>query len=236
MIRHLRADIVPVLLLLLVPPGPVLARDKPEVLGESNRTARRLQEIADKEKLAREKPSEERWAEVVDELQALLASAGSDLVPAEDGRCVPARWVCHARLARLPKDVLARYRVRIERQAQKWLEQGRREREAVVLRRVVDETFCSRAAETALDLLGDLAFEDGQFEKAESWWGQLVPLEPDQDQPHREGNPPVYPDPQLDVARTRAKQLLARWFAQGHARPAEWRRLLEDFRKRYPRA
>src|SRR5437868_7034214 len=82
--------------------------------------------IAEKEKMARAKPSEERWAEVVDELQAVLTSAGSDLVPAEDGRCVPVRWVCHARFAGLPKEVLARYRVRIERQAQQWLEQGRR--------------------------------------------------------------------------------------------------------------
>src|SRR5438093_8850734 len=109
-----------ILLLLLVPSSLVPARDKPEVLGESGRTARRLQEIADKEKMARDKPSEERWTEVVDELQALLTSAGSDLVPTEDGRCVPVRWVCHARLAGLPKAVLARYRLRIERQAQQW--------------------------------------------------------------------------------------------------------------------
>src|SRR5437764_6943998 len=99
---------VPVLLLLLTPPSLALARDKPEVLGESGRTARRLQEIAEKETMARAKPTEERWTEVVDELQALLTSAGSDLVPAEDGRCVPARWVCHARLAGLPSEVLAR--------------------------------------------------------------------------------------------------------------------------------
>jgi outer membrane protein assembly factor BamB len=236
-IRCLRLDLVPVLLLLLVPSGTILGFDKAEVLGENRRTARRLVEIADKEKLARDKPNAERWADVVDELQAVLASAGNELVAAEDGRCVPARWSCHARLAGLPKEVLARYRRRIERQAEKWLEQGRRERDAVVLRRVVEEAFCSRSAETALDLLGDLAFEKGQFEQAESWWGQLVPLEPsDKAPPQREGGPPLYPDPQVDAARTRAKQLLARWFGQGHARPTEWRRLLDDFRKRHPRA
>src|SRR5262249_36201351 len=49
-------------------------------------------------------------------------------------------------------------------------------------------------------------------------------------------SPPLYPDPQGDAAQTRAKQLLARWFAQGQTHPAEWRRLLEDFRKRHPRA
>ena len=42
---------VPVLLLLLTLPSPASARDKPEVLGENGRTARRLQEIAEKEKL-----------------------------------------------------------------------------------------------------------------------------------------------------------------------------------------
>src|SRR5262245_6652959 len=155
-IRVLRA--VPCLLLVLATASP--GADKPEVLGESGRTARRLQEIADKEKATREKPSEERWAEVVDELNALLASAGNDLVVVENGRCVPARWICHARLAALPPEVRARYRLRIERQAQKWLEQGKRERDPAALRQVIDEAFCSRAAEAALDLLGDLAFED----------------------------------------------------------------------------
>src|SRR5262249_40733653 len=157
-------------------------------------------------------------------LTALLASAGNDLVPVENGRCVPARWICHARLAALPAAVLTRYRLRIERQAQKWFDQGKRERDPAALRQVIDEAFCSRAAETALDLLGDLAFEEGQFEQAERWWNQLVPLEPpDKAHPHREGDSPIYPTPVADAARTRAKQLLARWFAGGHAHPAEWR-------------
>ena len=92
MIRHLCACAVLVLLLLPAAGRPAPGRERAEVLGENDRTGRRLQEIADKEKAAREKPSEERWAEVVDELQGLLGSAGNDLVSAEDGRCVPARW------------------------------------------------------------------------------------------------------------------------------------------------
>src|SRR4051794_19539430 len=91
-----------------------LAAEKPEVLGESSRTARRLQEIAEKEKAARAKPSDERWAELIDELQALLASAGNDLVPTDDDHSVPARWLCHARIAALPVEALRLYRLRVE--------------------------------------------------------------------------------------------------------------------------
>src|SRR5262245_13606909 len=108
MIRHLRACTVLVLLLLPAAGSAAPGRDRAEVLGESDRTGRRLQEIADKVKAAREKPSDERWTEVMDELQTLIGSVGNDLVAAEDDRCVPVRWVCHARLASLPAAMLAR--------------------------------------------------------------------------------------------------------------------------------
>ena len=209
-------------LLLLAAPGDAL------VPGESPRTARRLGEIADKEKEARAKPSEQRWAEVVGELQAVLGSAGDDLVPAGDGdRLVPARWVCHARLAGLPPTALRLYRGRVEEQARKWLEQAKQDRDASVLRRVVEEAFCSRAAESALDLLGDLAFECGDFDEARRWWARLLTAE-------KGALPPAYPDPQGDPAAIRAKDLVAHWFGGGQAAPTEWRRALAEFRTKYP--
>ena len=38
----------------------------------------------------------------------------------------------------------------------------------------MDETFCSSSTDRALDLLGDLAFEQGRFGEAERRWRMLV--------------------------------------------------------------
>ena len=65
------------------------------------------------------------------------------------------------------------------------------------------------AAEKALDALGDLAFERGDFVEAESWWRLLLP-EPS-------ANEPRYPRPTMDPARLQAKLLLARLFRDGAA-------------------
>ena len=71
----------------------------------------------------------------------------------------------------------------------------------------MEEAFLTRSAEKALDALGDLAFERGDFAEAEQWWRTLTPLQtpaPDRDL--------FFPDPEIDAGRTRAKQLLGRLF------------------------
>ena len=71
----------------------------------------------------------------------------------------------------------------------------------------MEEALCSRAAEKALDALGDLAFERGDFDEAESWWRLLLP-EPS-------ANEPRYPRPTIAPAHLQAKLLLARLFRDG---------------------
>ncbi|HZY89175.1 MAG TPA: PQQ-binding-like beta-propeller repeat protein, partial [Gemmataceae bacterium] len=99
-----------------------------------------------------------------------------------------------------------------------------------LLRKVVDEAFCSRSGEKALDLLGDLAFERGRFDEAEGWWRSLAPLDGG-DKRESEGGELLYPDPQ-GTARSRAKQLLARLFRGD----AEFESDLEAFRARHGKA
>jgi outer membrane protein assembly factor BamB len=180
------------------------ADSSPVVLpGESRTTASRLDEV-------RKKIADKQWPEAIADLQAILDSpAGDDLVAATPQHSLVARRLCHLQIAAFPPDALKLYRNRIDPQARKWLEEGTEQRDARRLLKIVDEAFCSRPAEAALDLLGDLAFERGRFEEAESWWRMLAPLD--------EAKAPggfvlVYPDPQGDVARIRAKQLLARIF------------------------
>ena len=53
-------------------------------------------------------------------------------------------------LAGLPPDALKLYRTRMEPQARKWLDQGRANRDERLLRKVVDEAFCTPSGAAAL--------------------------------------------------------------------------------------
>jgi outer membrane protein assembly factor BamB/tetratricopeptide (TPR) repeat protein len=174
------------------------------VPGETKATASRLAE-ADRLFVAK------KWSEGLDELQAVLDTAGDDLVPVDATQSVRARRLVHERIARLPPEGLQQYRKRADVRARRLLDQGATTRDAATLRKVAEEWFCSRPGERALELLGDLAFERGRFAEAETWWQLLVPAADAAKSPGRF----AYPDPQGDVARVRAKQLMALHF-QGH--------------------
>lgn len=192
--------------------------------GAPARTARRLADAA-------QKASAKQWQDALEDWIAILGSVGNDLVPLQDNHYVPARWICQRRLAALPPEVLRGYRTRVEAQAQRWLTEGTQTRNVLLLQRVVEDYFCSRSAERALDLLGDLAFERGEFDEAERWWRHLLPTAEGKDSESPQAL--TYPDPQGDPARSQAKILLARWFAGHHS---SWKSDLAAFGKRYPSA
>src|SRR5205823_1132584 len=103
------------------------------------------------------------------------------------------RRLCHQRLAALPRSALELYRQRVDGEAKALLAQGRQGRAPAPLRRLVDDLFCSRYTDQALDLLGDLVFERGQFDEARHWWSLLVPF----DAPR--GDRLAFPDPKIDL-------------------------------------
>jgi outer membrane protein assembly factor BamB/tetratricopeptide (TPR) repeat protein len=198
------------IVLLLTWFGACRADDAVRLSGESKGAGRRLEEA---DQLAADK----KWAEAGAAYQKIIEEAGDDLVPLGPEpfrRWVAARRLCHLRLAALPADALRRYRVRVEEQARRWLDQGRAAHDERLLQRVVDEAFASTSAGPALDLLGDLAFEHGRFDLAEAWWRLLaVPAGEVHQEAVRAGDVLVFPDPPADLAaRARAKQLLAQLF------------------------
>ncbi len=155
--------------------------------------------------------------------------------------CVPARHQCHLMLAGLPADALKLYRTRMEPQARKGLDQGRANRDERLLRKVVDEAFCTPSGAAALDTLGDLAFERGHFPEAESWWRQLVPppdVSPDAIE-GKNGAPTdlLFPDPlpwgEGSAARVQAKEVLARIYQDP---TTGWTSLLNDYRAKHGNA
>jgi tetratricopeptide (TPR) repeat protein len=196
---------------------PAVAADATRLTGESQRTRQRFVEAADLEKQG-------RWADAVESYLRLLDEAGDDLVPddADSQHYLPARLLVHRRLAGR-RELLPPYRARVEARAQRLLEQGESQRDRQALEHVVDNFFCSRSAEAALHLLGDLACERGDFERARRYW-QLL-------EPPAASHALAYPDSKGDVALPRGKQVLARLLA-GERDEAET--ALRAFRKTHP--
>ncbi|MDG3005540.1 outer membrane protein assembly factor BamB family protein [Paludisphaera mucosa] len=116
---------------------------------------------------------------------------------------VDLRAYCQRTLAGLPPEALAAYRTRRDPQAERWYREGKERRDASLLRRVVDEAFCTSWGDDALELLGDLAFQDGRFGEAVAMYRRLVPDDP--------ASPLnfVHPDPSVDLVRVEAKKILA---------------------------
>ncbi len=223
--RTPRLALSSVLLLLAATAG---AEERPSVLfsGESRSAALRLAE-------ARKQLDERKWSEAIETLQTILNSAGNDLVPLTPAHSVRVSQLCRIQLASLPSDALRLYRQRYENQAGKKFQQARAERDESQLRKLVENAFCTRAAEKAIDLLGDLSFERGRFDEAEEWWRLLAPLPDALRDAATRGHALVYPDPSLDSARLQAKQLLAQLF---RGSSGEWSAALDAYRERHAKA
>jgi len=214
--------------LLLILAVPVRGEDKQAVVfsGESRAASLRLAE-------ARKRLDDHKWSEAIEELQTILNSTGNDLVSIAPSHSVRAGRLCQIQLASLPAEALRLYRQRYESQAQKKLQQAQADRDIFQLRKIVEDAFCTRAAEKAIDLLGDLAFERGRFEEAEEWWRLLAPLPDARRDAATRGLALVYPDLTLNPARVQAKQLLARLFDDTDS---QWLASLEAYEQRHPKA
>jgi outer membrane protein assembly factor BamB len=164
--------------------------------------------------------AERKWTEAVDEFQRIIREAGDDLVPLDSRHLLQAARLCHIRIAALPGPAIQLYRGRVDRQAKRWLEEGTEKRDAEVLKRIPDELFASSLTDRALDLLGDLAFERGEFQEAERWWTMLAPSASEN---ARGKDRLIFPDPHVDIAQVRAKRILALLF-QG-----EQKDIVEEF-------
>lgn len=199
----------------------------------------------------------QNWQEAVDLLRELISVSTNRVVPLDGHRYVSLRTFCHIQLARMPAEGLAVYRRRVDPLAQEWFLQGVSARDQRLLRRVVDEMFCSSWGDDALLALGELALECGDYAAARRWWEQISPLLrdptgkpmwlalseidleshwPDIERLwHERPIPPewlAYPDTQLDLANVRARLILVSLRA-GHMKRAQleldvFRRLHRD--------
>ncbi|HWE36355.1 MAG TPA: PQQ-binding-like beta-propeller repeat protein [Isosphaeraceae bacterium] len=179
-----------------------------------------------------------QWAEAVEIYQKVIAQFGETVaaLPKDDPASDPegqvtlfvgARQYCQRLIAALPPEARAIYRARVDAQAARWFKQGAERRDRALLRRVIDQAFCSSWGDDALELLGDLSFQDGRFAEALGYYRQILPDRPG------EALGLVHPDPDVVLARVAAKALLCR-AANGVEPPSPGD--LAAFKKAYPDA
>jgi len=177
---------------------PVLgqSQDVTVLRGQSDQTYKRLVE-------AERMLGMGKAAEAMESLQRIFDEAGDDLVSADGGvHYRSARQVAQRVLAKLPPDALKAYRDRADEPAKVLLEAGRKTRDSRPLRTLIERYPVSRPAEEALLILGELAFERGDFRTAETYWRRLLPMTPTTAEA-------CFPDPKIDPALIRARVALA---------------------------
>jgi cellulose synthase operon protein C len=182
------------------------------------------------------------WKRAEEAYSDLQNDAGDMLVPLgptpgglnSAATSLQVRRLCHLRLAGLPRSTLAAYRRRVEAEASHLFELSRKHRDAAPLRRIVEDLFCSSRTPAAIDLLGDLAFERGDFDEARSWWRRLAPLPVTDDAPENDLFPLRWAGAtRVDGVRVQAKQILALAFEGSLAQAQDE---LARFHRRYPEA
>ena len=171
--------------------------------------------------------AERQWDEAVELLRRLAESSDDKLLGVTDHRYVNLRAWRQMQLAALPPEALELYRARVDPVARQWYEQGVAERDARLLRNVVEQAFASRYGDDALMALGEMALESGNYAEARGYWERIVPSAP----PEKKGTGPIsrngpegasqkldlspfsgwagYPDTDLDLATVRVRLVLA---------------------------
>jgi outer membrane protein assembly factor BamB len=158
------------------------------------------------------------WSAALEEYQRMIYDDGDVLALYADSdrqsptaRSMSLRRLCHLRIAAAPPYALALYRKRVDVLAQKLFRQGEANRDTKALERLVSDLFCSGFTDRALALLGDFAFEGGDFARAAAWWRLLA--RPASEARWQAAETLLFPGPQVDLARVRAKLILACAFA-----------------------
>ena len=182
-------------------------------------------------------PRDGQWAEAVEIYQRVIQQFGDKVakLPKDDPAGDPTgdsvlfvdlRQFCQRRLAALPPEARAIYRARVDAQAERWFRQGAASRDRSSLRRVVEQAFCSSWGDDALELLGDLAFQDGRFDEALALYRQLVPDRPGD----RPGPGPSRPERRPGAGRRQEAPLPrgARRRPAGPGRPGRVRRRVPE--------
>src|SRR4051812_29585935 len=91
-----------------------------------------------------------KWDEAIDVFGELAVDKSERVIELHQGRFVNLRTYCNIQLSHLPQEGLAAYRRRADVMAEQWYREGIAQRDELLLRRVVDEAYCSSWGDDAL--------------------------------------------------------------------------------------
>ncbi|MFN0196278.1 MAG: PQQ-binding-like beta-propeller repeat protein [Planctomycetaceae bacterium] len=121
--------------------------------------------------------ADRQWGQAIDLVQNIIENHRGSLVPIAPGRYVNARHYCQGLLSELSPEGLVELRKRLDPQVQLWYDEWESSRDPKLLLKIIEHGFASRFGDRALWILGEQAWEQGEFHSARSWWSQLLPSE-----------------------------------------------------------
>lgn len=170
-----------------------------------------------------------QWDAVVEALLELLETHQDGMVSLESGtpggvaRYGLVQAACERLLTTIPPEGLAAYRRRVDPLAERWLQTATASHDRTALERLVQQAYYSSWGDEALWLLGQAAWNEGDFAAARRWWSQLLPQ--DVGAPGKR-----YPDPSQPPAEVAARCLLCRIFEGDLGRAeVEFRQFVERY-------
>lgn len=122
--------------------------------------------------------ADRQWDESIESLRQVSDQRGDRVIAVSPGYYVRIRDYCHRRFASMPLEALKTYRDQVDGQAKLWFEEGSKNRDERLLRRIVDQFYCSSYGDDALWLLGEMALERGDYGAARGYWEQLIETPP----------------------------------------------------------
>ncbi|NOY42499.1 MAG: PQQ-binding-like beta-propeller repeat protein [Planctomycetes bacterium] len=154
--------------------------------------------------LARFERSLEHAQDALDIADQILTLDSQAVVAVDKTHYVSLQEYCHRLLSQLPAEALADYRALVDAPAEVWYRQGVANRDERLLQRVLDEAFCSSWGDDALNALGQLSLERGDYLAARMAWMRIsASLH------NEEGSVGLtYPDADLNLAEVQARLVL----------------------------
>ncbi|WP_417375837.1 PQQ-binding-like beta-propeller repeat protein [Gimesia maris] len=174
--------------------------------------------------------SEQQWEDAVKILIQISDEYGDSLYPESAGRYLRVSEYCQNLLAGFPPEAIAIYREKVDPRAKRWYEEALANSSEQPLVNIAEQALMSSYGDDALNLLGELAWEQGQLAEARSCWRKLIPRTAS-DSPVYDAGLFHYPDTDLPVPEILARLILVSFF-EGNFRQADFE--YRQFRKKFP--
>ena len=121
----------------------------------------------------------EQWEKAFKSLETITAKTSTGFIDRGDGVLVPSRLLVRGLLASLPSGGKSAYRLFYDPQATALWDKAIGKAEAENLATIVNNHLISSVGDRAADRLGDLHFEQGEFEQAIAAWRSILAFCPD---------------------------------------------------------